>query len=281
MKRSLAAQQTRSRLLRAAREQTEAGGYGAASVTAIAERAGLGAGTLYSHFPSKAELFVELFRDVCGGELAAMRDAAAGDADSSVARLERALGTFAHRALQNPRLAWALMAEPLDPLVDAERLVFRADYARLLAVILRDAITAGELPEQNVELSAAAIVGGAGEALVGPLSPLAADPPAIDATVHDITTFCAAGRRSPPMSAVDAVSSHRVGPITTVTLHRPDVANAVDGPTAAALADAFRAFAADPEAARGDPPRWRLHVLCGGRPQGSGHRPRQPGRPRR
>ncbi len=189
MKRSLAAQQTRSRLLRAAREQTEAGGYGAASVTAIAERAGLGAGTLYSHFPSKAELFVELFRDVCGGELAAMRDAAAGDADSSVARLERALGTFAHRALQNPRLAWALMAEPLDPLVDAERLVFRADYARLLAAILRDAITAGELPEQNVELSAAAIVGGAGEALVGPLSPLAADPPAIDATVHDITTF--------------------------------------------------------------------------------------------
>ena len=100
-----------------------------------------------------------------------------------------ALGTFAHRALQNPRLAWALMAEPLDPLVDAERLVFRADYARLLAVILRDAITAGELPEQNVELSAAAIVGGAGEALVGPLSPLAADPPAIEATVHDITTF--------------------------------------------------------------------------------------------
>ncbi len=58
------------------------------------------------------------------------------------------------------------------------------------------------------------------------------------------------------MSAVDAVSSHRVGPITTVTLHRPDVANAVDGPTAAALADAFRAFAADPEA--------RVAILHGG-----------------
>jgi enoyl-CoA hydratase len=37
--------------------------------------------------------------------------------------------------------------------------------------------------------------------------------------------------------------------VTTVLLHRPDVRNAVDGPTAAALADAFRAFEADPDAA--------------------------------
>jgi enoyl-CoA hydratase len=44
------------------------------------------------------------------------------------------------------------------------------------------------------------------------------------------------------------VSSQRTGPVTTVTLHRPEVANAVDGPTATALADAFRAVAADPEA---------------------------------
>ena len=35
------------------------------------------------------------------------------------------------------------------------------------------------------------------------------------------------------------------GPVTTVVLHRPEARNAVDGPTAAALADAFRAFDAD------------------------------------
>ena len=34
-----------------------------------------------------------------------------------------------------------------------------------------------ELPEQNVELTAAALVGGCGEALVGPLSPVAASRP--------------------------------------------------------------------------------------------------------
>ena len=35
------------------------------------------------------------------------------------------------------------------------------------------------------------------------------------------------------------------GPVTTVVLHRPHARNAVDGPTAQALADAFRAFDAD------------------------------------
>ncbi len=46
-----------------------------------------------------------------------------------------------------------------------------------------------------------------------------------------------------------AVRVERSGPVTTVILDRPGVRNAVDGPTARALADAFRAFDADPDAA--------------------------------
>lgn len=44
------------------------------------------------------------------------------------------------------------------------------------------------------------------------------------------------------------VRTERTGPVTTVVLARPEVRNAVDGPTAAGLADAFRAFEADPDA---------------------------------
>ncbi|QBS41491.1 crotonase/enoyl-CoA hydratase family protein [Nocardia sp. CS682] len=44
------------------------------------------------------------------------------------------------------------------------------------------------------------------------------------------------------------VRIERKGPVTTVILHRPEARNAVDGPTAAALAAAFREFDADPEA---------------------------------
>ncbi|MRH86932.1 crotonase/enoyl-CoA hydratase family protein [Nocardia sp. SYP-A9097] len=46
-----------------------------------------------------------------------------------------------------------------------------------------------------------------------------------------------------------SVRVERNGPVTTVILHRPEARNAVDGPTARALADAFREFDADPDAA--------------------------------
>ncbi|SEK45863.1 enoyl-CoA hydratase [Stigmatella aurantiaca] len=45
-----------------------------------------------------------------------------------------------------------------------------------------------------------------------------------------------------------SVRVEKNGPITTVVLHRPEVRNAVDGPTAHALADAFHAFEQDPHA---------------------------------
>jgi len=182
---------TRERLLRAAQDVIEEGGYGAASVVAISERAGVAAGTLYRHFASKEELFVEVFRSVCDREVAAMRAAAASmpAGASHVDRLETVLTTFAQRALRRPRLAWALIAEPVDPLVDAERLAYRERYRALTAAALRAGIAAGELPEQNVELTAAALVGGCGEALVGPLSPVAADRPSSDQLVSALGTF--------------------------------------------------------------------------------------------
>jgi AcrR family transcriptional regulator len=182
---------TRARLLGAAQELIEEGGYGAASVIAIAERAGVAAGTLYRHFSSKEELFVEVFRVVCDREVRAMRAAAneMREGSSHVDRLERVLATFAERALRRPRLAWALLAEPVDPLVDAERLAYRERYSELTAEALRAGIAAGELPEQNVELTAAALVGGCGEALVGPLSPLAGSKPPVEEILSALRTF--------------------------------------------------------------------------------------------
>ncbi len=186
-----AATGTRERLLIAARELIEADGYGGASVIAIAERTGVAAGTLYRHFASKEELFVEVFRLVCAREERAMRAAtqALPDDAPAVARLEAVLVTFARRALRNPRLAWALIAEPVDPLVDAERLAYRERYAELIAQALRAGIESGELPEQNVPLTAAALVGGCGEALVGPLSPLAGHGPDAAQIVEALRTF--------------------------------------------------------------------------------------------
>jgi AcrR family transcriptional regulator len=182
---------TRERLLAAAQELMEGGGYGAASVVAIAERAGVASGTLYRHFASKEELFVEVFRAVCAREERVMRTAAGGVTGSGSAGewLQTVLATFARRALANPRLAWALIAEPVDPRVDAERLAYRARYAALIAEGLRNGIAGGELPPQDVGLTAAALVGGCGEALVGPLSPLGSDDRHPEEIVGALRTF--------------------------------------------------------------------------------------------
>ena len=55
--------------------------------------------------------------------------------------------------------------------------------------MLERGITAGELPEQNVRLTAAAVVGACGEALVGPLSPLGDGRPGADEVVRSLRTF--------------------------------------------------------------------------------------------
>ncbi|WP_320671994.1 TetR/AcrR family transcriptional regulator [Patulibacter defluvii] len=194
---------TRARLLEAAHDVTAESGYGAASVTAIAARAGVATGTLYRHFPSKGHLFVDLFRRVCGGEIAAMQQAADRPGATAGERIEEVLATFAARALQNPRLAWALLAEPLDPLVEAERLAYRRTYRTLLAQLLRQAIDGGEIPDQDVEFTAAAVVGGVGEALVGPLSPLSGDAPPVADLLASLRRFVRGAIGAPPRPESD------------------------------------------------------------------------------
>lgn len=163
---------TRDRLLAAAAATIEDGGYAAASVAAIAARAGVSTGALYRHFPSKAELFVEVFRTHAQRELAAMH--AAGDRTTTfTARLAAVVETYATTALANRRLAWALVYEPLDPLVDAERLVHRRLYRDQMVELLRLGMEAREIPvADDPGLLAAVVVGGIAEALSGPLSPV-------------------------------------------------------------------------------------------------------------
>ena len=179
---------TRERFVDAAGDLLAAGGYAAASVQAIAERVGVSTGALYRHFPSKAELFVEVFRDAAKRDLTALRKVALES--SPIARLEAGITTYARRMLASPRLAWALVHEPVDALVDAERLRYRRTYTRNVAKLLREAVEAGEIPEQDVDVSAAAITGALSEALVGPLSPVPAQGPSEDVVIHQIVGFC-------------------------------------------------------------------------------------------
>ena len=109
-------------------------------MASIAARGGVAAGALYRHFPSKAELIVEVFRAVAERELAELYEASAAPGGAGEAR-RRGAPLRGQRA-REPRLAWALVYEPVDPLVDAERLAYRQDYRERLADLLRIAIEA-------------------------------------------------------------------------------------------------------------------------------------------
>lgn len=181
--------ETRERLLSAAVELLEEGGYAAASVAAIAERCGVAAGALYRHFPSKAELFVEVFRTMAERELAVMVEASMVKG-TVLDKLDAVVREFTGSALSQPRLAWALGYEPVDPLVDAERLTYRQTYRERLANLLRRGIDGGELPEQDADLAAAALIGAISEALVSPLSPLRGEDVPGERIVESISVFC-------------------------------------------------------------------------------------------
>ena len=180
---------TRARLILSAAEVVDEGGYGSASVAAIADRAGLATGALYRHFSSKADLFVELFRRAAQHQLDTMSSAAA-DHESFIDKLDAVLASYAGVALANRRLTWALVYEPVDPLVDAERLACRRHYCGQMARLIQGAIAAGEIPEQDPDLTAAAIVGALAEALVGPVHPLASQDVKEAEIVDGIVRFC-------------------------------------------------------------------------------------------
>ena len=175
-------------ILAAATTLAAEGGMAAVQIAAVAARAGIAAGTVYRYFPSKTDLVAELVAAVAGRELTAM--VAAGDAaPGPLSALAAAISTFAARALNERRLTWAVIGEPVDAQVDAIRLDFRQSLAAELEARINAAIAGRHLPEQDAGVAAPAIIGALMEGLLGPLAPSPADAAAARAAVQSATLF--------------------------------------------------------------------------------------------
>lgn len=162
----------RSRILFAARTLVSEGGWKEAQVASVAAAAGIATGTVYRYFPSKAELFAEVLSAVSQREVDVLASIAAAH-DTATGRLHTAVATFVQRAMRNPRLAYALIAEPCDKEIDEARLTYRA----AISEVVRSIITAGQSAKEmrsdvQADIAASVIVGGFMEGLIGPLSPL-------------------------------------------------------------------------------------------------------------
>ena len=156
-------------IIAAARQAASEGGMAAVQIVAVAQRAGIAAGTVYRYFPGKTDLVAALLAEISDREIAALRHAA-DVAPGPLSALSAAIMTFGARALRDRRLAFAATAEPIDAELDAARLSFRKALATEFSVRIAAAVAGGHLPEQDAMLASAALVGLVIEALIGPLA---------------------------------------------------------------------------------------------------------------
>jgi AcrR family transcriptional regulator len=165
-------QDNRGRILAAARSLVSEGGWKEAQVASVAAAAGMATGTVYRYFPSKADLFTEVLSAVSQREVDVLAEIAASGEPAPI-RLHSAVVTFVRRAMQGPRLAYALIAEPCDKEIDAARLTYRAAISEVVRAIIASGQAAGDLrADVQADIAASVIVGGFMEGLIGPLSPL-------------------------------------------------------------------------------------------------------------
>lgn len=189
-------QALRERIINAALARVTEGGFVALTMQALAEDVGIATGSLYRHFSSKGSLAAEVFAVASQREVDAFA-ATVRTTGSPAQRLASGLERFAARAWNSRQLAFALIAEPVDPEVDEQRLLYREAYAELFCDLLQEGVAAGQFRVQQINLVAACLVGAIAEALVGPLSPPARaareagyPAPSLAHVSHALVTFC-------------------------------------------------------------------------------------------
>jgi AcrR family transcriptional regulator len=156
-------------IIAAARQAATEGGMAAVHIVPVAQRAGIAAGTIYRYFPGKTDLVSALLGEISEREIDAVRGAA-NVAPGPLSALAAAIMTFAARALNDRRLMFAALAEPVDAALNGERLAFRKSLAGEFSSRIAAAIAGSHLPQQDPALAGAALLGLLIEGLIGPLA---------------------------------------------------------------------------------------------------------------
>ncbi len=156
----------RARLLDAALDLIAGGGWGAATMTAICQRAGLTERYFYESFRDRESLYVELLDGLNADIERAVLDAAAVEAPDARARMrivvERVLGVFA----ADPRRGYVGFLEGLDSAaLQHRRREALLGFERLVREQAPRVFGPGAPTGLTIELGAASLVGATGELL--------------------------------------------------------------------------------------------------------------------
>ena len=181
---------TFNRLIRTTRDLIAEGGWTAAQITVIASRAGVATGSVYRYFDSKVDLCVQVLAQVSQREA----DVAAAIIDSSgdaTTRLHDVVAMFVRRAARQPRLAYALIAEPCEPALDEARLQYRDALARQIARLIDEGTQRGEFVDLPSDVLSTCITGAMMEPLVRPLARASRPQKAeIETLAEQVATAC-------------------------------------------------------------------------------------------
>jgi AcrR family transcriptional regulator len=189
-------------ILNAARKLVAQAGFREVQMAAIADAAGIAIGTLYRYFPARTDLMAEVVASVSQREVDVVAEVASAPGTASQ-RLGAAAWIFASRALRGRRMAHALVAEPVEPEIEAARLKYHSALAQVFHTIIEQGIASGEFPAQDATASADCVVGCLFEGLVSPLTkePAASDP-ALTRHGISIIGFCLRGVSGRPVDFV-------------------------------------------------------------------------------
>ncbi|PCH97899.1 MAG: TetR family transcriptional regulator [Gammaproteobacteria bacterium] len=171
-------------------QQIAKAGFASVFMADIAQQAGIATGTLYRYFANKQQLCGEVFRIYTEIEVNLVQQLANQPDKNPTDKLINAITSFARRAIKSRHLAWSLIAEPLDPALESQRLKYRQAYCDIYSVLIDEGIKQQHFRQQNAAISAAAIVGALAESLVGPLAKTTPSPIDDKQLINNIVAFC-------------------------------------------------------------------------------------------
>jgi AcrR family transcriptional regulator len=123
----------------------------------IAERAGVGKGTLYIYFKSKDDLYLALAREGFAALVERVRERLDGPVGGCRERLAVIFGELTGFAAAFPELHTVMRTQALGA-VDPEVEAARAALARLIEGVLCEGVRAGEIRDEHPELTARIIL---------------------------------------------------------------------------------------------------------------------------
>jgi AcrR family transcriptional regulator len=148
-RRALAKQQTRLKVLAAARRLFSEQGYEGATIRDIAAAAGMSTGAVFANFTDKSDLFREIMTDDMEALLAAMRDAAGRGrtAEDAVLKVYMAGYTFYKTRLQLARAAFSVSWDK-DGGPSLRGLPSSLAFQEVFSELLNAAVEKGELSQE-------------------------------------------------------------------------------------------------------------------------------------